>query len=159
MFWCHTIPSNKEVIPMNRSCTLISVSLVVFLFIVSFIVLSIGIINAYHTDSAEAETEEQIEVIQPVQEPIPPHVDDLDVTVLHVLDNVTIVIDFEFQLNHDPKERFIRVTTEGGNIVITGRNEQRRVIQISKTKVLDIYNSMLYHEPGHNRLAVDMILE
>ena len=85
--------------------------------------------------------------------------EDIDVKIFNAENTVSAVLDFSFSDYHQPKEMQISVRSEGGNLIISNRDNQERIFQVSKTNNLNIFNSTLYHQPGNDRLVIEMLLE
>ena len=95
----------------------------------------------------------QAEVVEP-SSPRPPSLDELQVTVLRVGMDVTLLLDWERRDRGQPFHIWIEV--DGSDVVLRSVGDTPRRIQIVPDATLHLFGSTLYHERGESRLAIDL---
>ena len=80
--------------------------------------------------------------------------DDIQVTVIRLGMDVTLLLDWERRQDTLPFHLWIEV--EGSNVTLLSLNNEPRTIEVVPEQTLIFYGSTLYHELTDNRLAIDL---
>ena len=94
------------------------------------------------------EIEQQSDFIKPLT------LSDIQVTVIRVGLDVTLLLDWERRQNVLPFHLWIEV--DGSDVVLYSPNNEPRTIEVVPDEILIFYGSTLYHELTENRLAIDL---
>ena len=86
--------------------------------------------------------------------PLPPSLDDLQVTVIRVGTDVTLLLDWERKQRSIPFHIWVEV--DGSNVVLNSPVSEPRTIEVVLETELVFFGSTLYHEHNTNRLAIDL---
>ena len=84
----------------------------------------------------------------------PPSLDELQVTVIRVGTDVTLLLDWERKQHSKPFHIWVEV--DGSHVVLTSPDDEPRTIEVVPEAELLLYGSTLYHELADNRLAIDL---
>ena len=101
-----------------------------------------------------SETPVDIEQVAPEPPPLPPSLDDLQVTVIRVGSDVTLLLDWKPNTTAIPFHIWIEV--DGSNVVLNSPVSAPRTIEVVLEAELVFFGSTLYHEHNTNRLAIDL---
>ena len=96
----------------------------------------------------------EIEQVVPEPPPRPPSLDELQVTVIRVGTDVTLLLDWERKQHSKPFHIWVEV--DGSHVVLTSPDDEPRTIEVVPEAELLLYGSTLYHELADNRLAIDL---
>ena len=88
------------------------------------------------------------------QPPLPPSLDDIQVTVIRVGSDVTLLLDWKPNTTSIPFHIWVEV--DGSNVVLNSPNTDSRTIEVVLETELVFFGSTLYHEHNTNRLAIDL---
>ena len=97
-----------------------------------------------------------MEVVPPESEPLPrpPSLDDLQVTVIRVGMDVTLLLEWERRQRAGPFHIYVEV--DSSNVVLYSPGNPPRTIEVVPGAELLFYGSTLYYERIDNRLAIDL---
>ena len=133
----------------------------VFYWVLAFaIVLALGVVGTlYHRTLATPDAPIPaipVEVEKPAPEPppLPPSLDELQVTVIRIGMDVTLLLDWERRKRTVPFHIWVEV--DKGNVRLLSPMNQPRTIEVVPGGELLLYGSTLYHETTNNRLAIDL---
>ena len=97
----------------------------------------------------------ETEQVAPQPPPLPPSLDDLQVTVIRVGSDVTLLLDWKPNTTSIPFHIWVEV--DGSNVVLNSPDDEPRTIEVVPEAELLLYGSTLYHELTDNRLvAIDL---
>ena len=96
----------------------------------------------------------ETEQVAPEPPPLPPSLDDLQVTVIRVGSDVTLLLDWKPNTTSIPFHIWVEV--DGSNVVLNSPNTDSRTIEVVLETELVFFGSTLYHEHNTNRLAIDL---
>ena len=130
----------------------------VFYLVLSFVIgLALGIVGTlYHGTLAGPDVPIPVEVQQSDPEPVllPSRLDELQVTVIRVGMDVSLLLDWERRKRAVPFHIWIEV--DGSSVTLYSPGNKPRTIEVIPGAELLFYGSTLYHEHNQNRLAVDL---
>ena len=86
--------------------------------------------------------------------PLPPSLDELQVTVIRVGSDVTLLLDWKPNTTSIPFHIWVEV--DGSNVVLNSPDDEPRTIEVVPEAELLLYGSTLYHELTDNRLVIDL---
>jgi len=131
----------------------------VFYLVLSFVmgvVLGIAVM-LYHGTLAKSDAPRfPVEVVpsEPQPPPRPPNLDDLQVTVIRIGMDVTLLLDWKHRQRAGPFH--ISVEVDGSNVALSSPGNPPRTIEVVPGAELLFYGSTLTHEHDENRLAIDL---
>ena len=96
----------------------------------------------------------EIEQTAPEAPPQAPSLDDLQVTVIRVGSDVTLLLDWKPNTTSIPFHIWVEV--DGSNVVLNSPVSAPRTIEVVLEAELVFFGSTLYHEHNTNRLAIDL---
>ena len=133
----------------------------VFYWVLAIVLtLALGIVGTlYHATLATPDAPMPampVEVVPPKPEPppLPPSLDELQVTVIRVGMDVTLLLDWERRKRAVPFHIWVEV--DGSNVVLYSPGNPPRTIEVIPGAELMFYGSTLTHEMTDNRLAIDL---
>ena len=88
------------------------------------------------------------------QPPLPLSLDDIQVTVIRVGSDVTLLLDWQHTQHLTPFHIWVEV--DGSNVVLNSPVSEPRTIEVVLEAELVFFGSTLYHELADNRLAIDL---
>lgn len=93
---------------------------------------------------------------QPVPEPppLPPSLEELQVTVIRIGMDVTLLLDWQHRQRAVPFHIWVEV--DSSNVVLFSPGNPPRTIEVAPGAELLFYGSTLTHEHNENRLAIDL---
>ena len=113
----------------------------------------LGVLYLEHTQQlAVPVMPTRVEIEQP--DSLPPSLDDIQVTVIRVGVDVTLLLDWGHTESRTPFHLWIEV--DGSDVVLYSPNNELRTIEVVPDEILIFYGSTLYHELTENRLAIDL---
>ena len=86
--------------------------------------------------------------------PQPPSLDDIQVTIIRVGRDVTLLLDWQHTQHLTPFHIWVEV--DGSNVVLNSPVSEPRTIEVVLEAELVFFGSTLYHELTDNRLAIDL---
>ena len=86
--------------------------------------------------------------------PQPPSLDDIQVTIIRVGRDVTLLLDWQHTQHLTPFHIWVEV--DGSNVVLNSPVSEPRTIEVVLETELVFFGSTLYHEHNTNRLAIDL---
>ena len=108
-----------------------------------------------------AKQEHNLTVSDDITEAVAPSIDDIEITIVKVGKEVSVLLDFRNILVASDNDEFVRqllIRSEGNNFIVEGKSKTH-IIPIPNVKSLNIYYKQLFTELGYTRLVVDMIAE
>ena len=108
-----------------------------------------------------AKQEHNLTVSDDITEAVAPSIDDIEITIVKVGKEVSVLLDFRNILVASDNDEFVRqllIRSEGNNFIVEGKSKTH-IIPIPNVKSLNIYYKQLFTELGYTRLIVDMIAE
>ena len=125
---------------------------------VSLILLLVAIGGAFYLTQMKPTASPVVPIPVETEQPSvflkPLTLDDIQVTVIRVGVDVTLLLDWERRQNALPFHLWIEV--DGSDVVLYSPNNEPRTIEVVPDEILIFYGSTLYHELTENRLAIDL---